>query len=117
MTPVLVNVTLQKHFITIIYPVAQQHWGGGWGEGGGGGLYGRSHTLTDIIVIDQSHRYVYVTSGASDQPEPRTPAAYGCARARASLLLSLGGWDRWWAVLRPSGCPAEAAVHAADSRR
>lgn len=37
MTPALVNVTLQKHFITIIYPVAQQHWGGvggvGWGWG------------------------------------------------------------------------------------
>lgn len=64
MNPVLVNITLQKHFITIIYPVAQQH------GGGGGGVSGRSHTLTDIIVIDQSHRYVYVTSGASDQPEP-----------------------------------------------
>lgn len=88
----------------------------GWG-GVGGCLYGRSHTLTDIIVIDQSHRYVYVTSGASDQPGPPTPAAYGCvrvrvrARARASLLLSLGGWDRRWTLLCPSGCPAEAAVH------
>lgn len=37
-----------------------------------------SHILTDIIVTDQSHRYIYITSGAADfdlrtRPKPLTP--------------------------------------------
>lgn len=82
MTPGLVDVTPQKHFITIIYPVAQQHWGGE------GGVYGRSHTLTDIIVIDQSHGYVYVTSGGSDRPGSRVCTCVAALGVRQSL----GGW-------------------------
>lgn len=64
--PVLINITLQKHFITIMYPVTK-HWSM-W------------HIVTDIIVTDQSHRYIYVTSEAADSdprnhPDPLTPTS------------------------------------------
>lgn len=51
MNPLLIKITLQKHFITIFYPGAKHHWG-----------FYVTHTHTDIIVIDQSQRYIYVTS-------------------------------------------------------
>lgn len=116
--PVLINITLQKHFITIKYP-ATKHWSFLW----------------HVTHTDWHHSYWPITSlhlhyirscwfWPQDPPQTTDPDTRIVEFSPNSKSLDCGWrWRRrvsialWWAFLCWSWCPAEAAVHAADSRK
>lgn len=69
-----------------------------------------SHRLTDIIVTDQSQRYIYITSGAADPLTPHTRIG----GVGLGLKMELKGQDR---PLVGVPVPVRVSSRGSSSRR